>query len=156
MPFALSSLGIPLEKAGISGSQVPSFENDPLSVHLAQVPGSEQVITGSTPKLDVLKSKTILGTDSNGKIVEGTHQSLAAHAKLDDKTQTITSEQHRLVGDIEVTYDGDFVDTVTIGDREITFNNDGSDYTSWEDADYEWTPTYDGDGKLTAMGVMAK
>lgn len=36
-----------------------------------------QTITGDTPKLDTLKSKTILGTDTDGKIIEGTHQSLA-------------------------------------------------------------------------------
>lgn len=46
-------------------------------LNLAQTPGSEQEITGSTPKLAVLKSKTILGTDANGKIVEGVHQDIS-------------------------------------------------------------------------------
>ncbi len=36
-----------------------------------------QTIIGGTPKLDVLKSKTILGTDAEGKIIEGTHQDLS-------------------------------------------------------------------------------
>jgi hypothetical protein len=36
-----------------------------------------QVITGDTPKLDELKSKTILGTDVDGKIIEGTHQDIS-------------------------------------------------------------------------------
>lgn len=57
--------------------QPVSPETDPVSVHLTQVLGSEQTILGSTPKLDVLKSKTILGTDSTGKIIEGTHQDIS-------------------------------------------------------------------------------
>ena len=33
-----------------------------------------ETITGDTPKLDTLKSKSILGTDADGKIIEGTPQ----------------------------------------------------------------------------------
>ena len=47
-----------------------------------------QTIIGGTPKLDVLKSKTILGTDAEGKIIEGTHQDLSGYAKLDGATFT--------------------------------------------------------------------
>jgi hypothetical protein len=80
---------------------------------------------------------------------------------LDQTTpQTITGKPTfpdlRIIGDLAVTYDGDFVDTVTINSRVVTFNNDGSDYTSWEDSDYEWTPTYDVDGKLTAITIITK
>jgi hypothetical protein len=83
------------------------------------------------------------------------HQSLTDYAKLNDGSQMITSEQHRLVGDIDIVYDGDFVDTVTIGTRVVTFTNDGTSYTKWEDADYEWTPTYT-DEKLTKIEVTEK
>jgi hypothetical protein len=127
--------------------------NSSLFVRLDQ--STPQTITGDTPKLDVLKSKSILGTDADGKIIEGTHQSLTDYAKLNDGSQMITSEQHRLVGDIDIVYDGDFVDTVTIGTRVVTFTNDGTSYTKWEDADYEWTPTYT-DEKLTKIEVTEK
>jgi len=181
---------------------------------LTQTPGSEQTITGSTPKLDTLKSKSILGTDINGKLVEGTHQSLAGVvpytgatgdvnlgandllfgagkkiwwgsgdawieggetadtitlgvalnnkiASLDGNgvdlgSKKITAADFRSIGGLAVAYSGEFVSTVTINSRVVTFTNDGSVYTKWEDSGYTWTPTYDVDGKLTAIGVVAK
>jgi hypothetical protein len=50
-------------------------ETDPLSLHLDQT--TPQTITGDTFKLDTLKSKSILGTDANGKIIEGAHQDIS-------------------------------------------------------------------------------
>lgn len=74
------------------------------------------------------------------------------YAKKDDATQTIIAEQFKSVGDVAITYDGDLVDTITIGSRVVTFTNDGSKYTSWTDTAYTWTPTYTG-GKLTALTI---
>jgi len=54
--------------------------------------------------------------------------------------------------DVSITYDGDFVDTITIGTRVITYTNDGSKYTSWTDTDNTWTPTYT-DERLTSITV---
>jgi hypothetical protein len=48
-----------------------------------------QTITGDTPKLDVLKSKTILGTDSDGKIIEGTHQDLSGYVPYTGATDDV-------------------------------------------------------------------
>jgi hypothetical protein len=73
----------------------------------------------------------------------------------DDPTQMITSEQNRTVGDVDISYNGDFVENVTIGSRVITFTNDGYKYTKWEDTDYEWSPTYT-DGRLTKLEVTDK
>lgn len=77
---------------------------------------------------------------------------LSAYAKLDDDAQTIIAEQFKATGDVAITYDGDFVETVTIGTRVITFTNDGSTYTSWADSVNTWTPTYT-DGQLTGVAV---
>jgi len=71
-------------------------------------------------------------------------------------TGDVTVGGVRTIGAVSVTYDGDFVDEVTVNSRVVTFTNDGTDYTKWEDSGYTWTPTYDGDGKLTAIGVVAK
>lgn len=68
----------------------------------------------------------------------------------------VTSKDFRHTGAVSVTYDGDFVDEVTVNGRTIDFTNDGTDYTKWEDPDYEWTPSYDADGRLTGIGVDAK
>jgi hypothetical protein len=46
------------------------------------------------------------------------------------------------IENIAYTYSGDFVATMTIGARTITYSNDGSVYTSWTDSIYTWTPTY--------------
>jgi len=48
-----------------------------LSDYLTLDQSTPQTITGDTPKLDTLKSKSILGTDADGKIIEGTHQDLS-------------------------------------------------------------------------------
>jgi hypothetical protein len=62
-----------------------------------------QTITGDTPKLDVLKSKTILGTDSDGKIIEGTHQSLAGYVPYTGATGNVDLGTHKAtVGGLEV------------------------------------------------------
>jgi hypothetical protein len=68
---------------------------------------------------------------------------------------TTTSEQNRTVGDVDISYNGDFVENITIGSRVITFTNDGNKYTKWEDTDYEWEPTYT-DGRLTKLEVTDK
>jgi len=49
-------------------------ESDGDSRYLKLDQTTPQTITGDTPKLDVLKSKSILGTDADGKIIEGTHE----------------------------------------------------------------------------------
>jgi hypothetical protein len=118
-------------------------------------------IVGETLRAKDVVSASIVATDADGVLIAGTPVDISGKMNLDQTTpQTVTGKPTfpdlRIIGDLSVTYDGDFVDTVTINSRVVTFNNDGSDYTSWEDSDYEWTPTYDVDGKLTAMGVMAK
>ena len=91
---------------------VPANETDPLSLHLEQTAGSEQVITGSTPKLDVLKSKTILGTDANGKMIEGTHQDLSGYVPYNGATEDVNILEHDLnVGGVETL--ADFSDGAT-------------------------------------------
>lgn len=51
-----------------------------------------------------------------------------------------------------IVYSGNFVDTLTVGSRVITFINDGVKYTSWSDTVNTWTPTYTG-GKITGVTV---
>jgi hypothetical protein len=67
----------------------------------------------------------------------------------------LTMQDSRNISDVDITYDGDFIDEITIGSRVITFTNNGDNYTKWEDADYEWTPTYT-DDKLTKIEVLKK
>jgi len=118
-------------------------------------------------KLDAGTASRVVVTDADKNLTQATMTATdldaipTSYLKLNQVSpQTVTGKPTfpdlRIIGDLAVTYDGDFVDTVTINSRVVTFNNDGSDYTSWEDADYEWTPTYDVDGKLTAIGVVAK
>jgi hypothetical protein len=52
-----------------------------LSGYLTLDQTTPQTILNDTFKLDVLKSKSILGTDADGKIIEGTHQDISG--KLD-------------------------------------------------------------------------
>ncbi len=61
-----------------------------------------------------------------------------------------TTEQVRTTGDVAITYDGDFTDTVTVGTRDVVFTNDGTEYTKWEDDDFIWTPAYS-DGKIISI-----
>ncbi len=66
------------EKTWIAGTNIAHIltaENIDNLLHLDQT--TPQTITGDTPKLDVLKSKSILGTDSEGKIIEGAHQDIS-------------------------------------------------------------------------------
>jgi len=53
------------------------YVREDLSRYLTLDQTTPQKITGDTPKLDVLKSKSILGTDADGKIIEGTHQDIS-------------------------------------------------------------------------------
>ena len=58
------------------------------------------------------------------------------------------------IENIAYTYSGEFIATMTIGARTITYTNDGSVYTSWTDSIYTWTPTYNGTtGLLEAVTV---
>jgi len=69
---------------------------------------------------------------------------------------TTTSEQYISTADTVYTYDGDFVDTATIGTRVKTYNNDGTKYTSFEDDNYVWTLNYDVNGRFTGRTVTEK
>lgn len=108
--------------------------------------------------LDSLKAVSALATDSNGKVIEGT-PAVADHGALtgltdDDHPQyaVIDGSRASAISSQSIVYSGDFVSTVTVGTRVTTYTNDGTNYTSWTDGTYTWTPTYT-DGKLTAIGV---
>lgn len=96
--------------------------------------------------------------DWRSETISRTEISTSNHGALsglenDDHPQYLPVDGSRSVtADIDITYDGDFVDTQTIGTRVITFTNDGTDYTSWTDTINTWTPTYT-DGKLTSIEV---
>jgi hypothetical protein len=76
-------------------SKLSSYvETDPLSLHLDQT--TPQTILNDTFKLDTLKSKTILGTDANGKIIEGTHQSLAGYVPYTGATANVDLGSYNL------------------------------------------------------------
>lgn len=86
------------------------------------------------------------GTECSGS--EGDHR-IAARYNI------VTSEDYRAIGDTSIAYSGDFVSTVTINGRTVTFTNDGDKYTKYEDDAYTWTPAYT-DGKITAVTVGVK
>jgi len=96
-----------------------------------------------------LMSKSVLG---NIFFRNNSGESLKVVTEIDNM---ITTGQVRTTSEVNVTYDGDFVDEITIGTRVVTFTNDGTTYTKWEDTEYEWTPTYTSD-KLTKVEVTEK
>lgn len=108
---------------------------------------------GGTPDYIEATDYRTTGLLPTGSYVATDHGALAGladddhaqYARVDGSRATSTS-------DTTITYDGDFVDTITIGARVITFTNDGTDYTSWSDTVNTWTPTYT-NGKLTSMAV---
>lgn len=74
---------------------------------------------------------------------------------LDLGNYKLTTKDIRRVGNVGVTYSGDFVSTVLRNGRTITYTNDGSKYTQWEDNDYIWTPIYT-NGLITSVEVTNK
>jgi hypothetical protein len=74
-----------------------------------------QVITGDTPKLDVLKSKTILGTDADGKIIEGTHQDLSGYVPYSGATDDVDLGANNLTVDTNTLFVDAVNDRVGIG-----------------------------------------
>ncbi len=106
----------------------------------------------STDVLTVTRAQE--GTSASNKNTSGsTYKMVLALTKktMDDINNLVTLNK-----DITITYSGDFVSTITINSRQITFTNDGEKYTEWEDANYIWTPTYDSEGRIVEIEVTAK
>jgi hypothetical protein len=60
-----------------------------LSRYVTLDQATPQTILNDTFKLDTLKNKTILGTNADGKIIEGTHQSLSGYVPYTGATQDV-------------------------------------------------------------------
>jgi hypothetical protein len=127
--------------------------------------GEGTLIVANTDKgSDItLPTRDSLGLDTDDTVtfanLSGTNtgdQDLTPYAKLTDEDQTIIAEQFISVADTSYDYDGDFVDTATIGTRVKTYNNDGTKYTSIEDDNYIWTLNYDINGKYIGRTVTTK
>jgi hypothetical protein len=63
-------MAIEYKELNVFTGQLDATEDGAGFVKLDQT--TPQTITGDTFKLDTLKSKSVLGTDSNGKIIETT------------------------------------------------------------------------------------
>jgi hypothetical protein len=87
--------------------------NSSLFVRLDQ--STPQTITGDTPKLDVLKSKSILGTDADGKIIEGTHQDLSSYVPYSGATDDVDLGANNLTVDTNTLFVDSVNDRVGIG-----------------------------------------
>jgi hypothetical protein len=86
-----------------------------LSDYLTLDQSTPQTITGDTFKLDVLKSKSILGTDSDGKIIEGTHQDLSGYVPYTGATDDVDLGANNLTVDTNTLFVDSVNDRVGIG-----------------------------------------
>lgn len=74
---------------------------------------------------------------------------------LDLGNYKLTTKDIRTVGNVDITYSGDYISTILKNGRTITYTNDGEKYTQWEDSEYIWTPTYSND-VITDITVTSK
>lgn len=122
------------------------IENTPIDIGLTQ----------ETITIEIGNVSSGSGGTSNHAALSNLDYANSGHTgDLDLGNYKLTSKDIRNVGNVNITYSGDYISTVLRNGRTITYTNDGSKYTQWEDNDYIWTPTYTND-IITSIAVTNK
>jgi hypothetical protein len=124
-----------------------------------------QTILNDTFKLDVLKSKTILGTDADGKIIEGTHQSLAGYVPYTGATGDVDLEANIIsaktfAGGLSQPYQsavnrGSVSGGITVSGEAIVFNGTDALIVSGDDSSFNLSSGFSITGWVNVLDIAS-